>query len=54
MYQRNKNIIYIDIYKLLNNNPKYVPNFLNYYPTSEGYKIISEEIITKISKKLEK
>ena len=54
IYKKNKDVIYIDTFGLLNNNHKYIPNFLNYYPTAEGYKIISEQIIIKISKKLEK
>ena len=54
IYIKNKDVIYIDTFELLDNNHKYIPNFLNYYPTAEGYKIISEQIIIKISKKLEK
>ena len=54
IYIKNKDVIYINIYELINNNHEYVPNFLNYYPSTEGYKLISEQIITKISKKLEK
>ena len=54
IYKNNKDIIYIDIYDLFENNNEYMPNFVNYYPSNKGYKEISNQIIRKISKKLEK
>lgn len=54
VYQSNSEVIYIDTYNLFKNNQEYQPNFLNYYPTKEGYKAISKEITIKIAKTLEK
>lgn len=54
VYQRNEEVIYIDIYRLFETNEKYLPNFLNYHPTRHGYEAISHEIITKVEKKLAK
>lgn len=54
IYKSNKNIIYIDIYDIFNDNPIYFPKIINYYPTREGYEAISLEIIRKMRKKLEK
>ena len=54
IYKNNQDIVYIDISKMSYNKNKYVPFFMNYFPSRSGYKLISEEIIKKISKKLEK
>lgn len=54
IYKNCKDVIYIDTYNLFENNIEYMPNFINYYPSNQGYKEISNQIITKISKKLEK
>lgn len=54
IYKNNKDIIYIDTYELFEKNKLYLPNFINYHPSTHGYKAISNEILTKITKKLEK
>lgn len=54
VYQKNDNVIYIDTYKLFQNNKNYLPNFINYHPNHQGYEAISKQIITKIAKNLEK
>lgn len=54
IYKSNKNVIYIDIYDLFNDNLIYFPQITNYYPSREGYEAISLEIIRKMRKKLEK
>ncbi len=54
IYQNNDDVIYIDTYELFQDNENYLPNFINYYPTRQGYEAISKQIITKIIKKLEK
>ena len=45
--QQQKEIQYIDTYKLLNNFQKYFSNPNSYYPNQYGYKKIAEEIIKK-------
>lgn len=54
IYQDNEDVIYIPTYNLFETNQNYISNPNNIYPNRSGYKAISQEIIYKISKKLEK
>lgn len=54
MYAENENIIYIDIEELFEKNKKFLANPDSIYPNDEGYQVISDKIITKMTKKLEK
>lgn len=54
IYSSNEDIIYIDIQKIFNNNKKLLSNPQSIYPNTKGYKVISNEIIAKMTKKLEK
>ena len=45
--KRNKEILYIDTYNLLENKKKYFNNYNSYYPNSSGYYEISKKIISK-------
>lgn len=54
IYSSNKNIIYIPTYELFENNSAYRSNASNIHPNSFGYRAIYQEIMPKISKKLEK
>lgn len=42
------NIIYIDTYKIFNNNKHLIYSKYNYYPNQDGYKLIAKEIISKL------
>ena len=53
IYAKNKNIIYIPIDEVMKEE-KYYSNELSYYPNRYGYEAISNEIINKMAKKLEK
>lgn len=44
-----KNIKYIEIYNGFINNPSYLPNPSHTYPSLEGYKYISNEIIKELT-----
>ena len=50
----NKKIIYINTAFINKNSNKYLLNSNNIYPNHQGYKEISNKLISKISKKLEK
>lgn len=52
--RNNKDIIYIDTYNIFKYNKNYRSRKQSIYPNRYGYKAISNEIIYKISKKLEK
>ena len=52
--QTNKEIIYIDTKNIFENNKSLLSNPKSIYPNRTGYKEISNEIIAKITKKLEK
>lgn len=54
IYQNNEEVIYISTYDLFEKNKNYTSNPNSIYPNREGYQVISKEIISKISKKLEK
>lgn len=54
IYKRNPNIIYISTTELAENPNVFLPNPNSYYPNYKGYQLISNKIITKIAKKLEK
>lgn len=45
--QNNKDITYIDTYNLLYPKEKYFNNSNDYYPNKEGYKVLSNKIITE-------
>ena len=50
----NRKVIYIDTTFITKNNNKYLSNYKNIYPNTLGYKEISNKLILKTSKKLEK
>lgn len=52
--QTNEEIIYIDTKNIFENNKSLLSNPKSIYPNRTGYKEISNEIIAKITKKLEK
>ena len=54
IYKKNKNITYISTYIISDNKDIFLQNNMNYYPNYKGYRLISNKIIDKISKKLEK
>lgn len=54
IYQNNKDVIYISTYEISKNKNIFLPNPNSYYPNYKGYQVISNKIIDKISKKLEK
>lgn len=54
IYKKNKNITYISTYIISENKDIFLQNNMNYYPNYKGYRLISNKIIDKISKKLEK
>lgn len=53
VFKNNKDIVYIAIDDIINNKNNF-SNPDSYYPNRIGYKLISQKIISKISKKLEK
>lgn len=54
MYKENKDVVYIPIDDILNYDKDSFSNSDSYYPNRIGYQKISQKIISKISKKLEK
>ncbi len=54
IYKNNEDVIYIPTYDIFEKNQNYKSNPNNIYPNRDGYQAISQEIISKISKKLEK
>lgn len=54
MYQENNDVIYISTDDILNYDKDSFSNPDSYYPNRIGYQKISQKIISKISKKLEK
>lgn len=54
IYQKNDHVIYISTYIITENRSIFLPNPNSYYPNYKGYQVISNKIIDKISKKLEK
>lgn len=50
----NPKVIYIDTTFITKNNNEYLSNYKNIYPNTLGYKEISNKLILKTSKKLEK
>ena len=52
--QNNKDIIYIDIYEDFQNNKDFRSRKQNIYPNRHGYQAISNKIIDKMAKRLEK
>lgn len=53
IYQNKEKVIYISTYELFQKDNDYLSNPSNIYPNRSGYQAISQEIILKISKKLE-
>ena len=53
IFKNKSDIEYIDIYNIMEND-HYYSNSQSYYPNYYGYEAIANEIINKISKKLEK
>lgn len=49
-----EDLYYIDLYNLFKSNKKVFTSIKSYYPNSDGYKLISEEIINILDKKLTK
>lgn len=54
IYQNNEDVIYISTYEISQNKNIFLPNPNSYYPNYKGYQVLSNKIIDKISKKLEK
>ena len=54
IYKTNKNVTYISTYIISENKNVFLPNPDSYYPNYKGYQAISNKIIDKITKKLEK
>ena len=54
IYKNNKDIIYIDIYEDFQNNKNFRSRKQNIYPNRHGYQAISNKIIDKMAKRLEK
>lgn len=54
IYKKNSKVIYISTTELAENSNVFLPNPNSYYPNYKGYQLISNKIITKIAKKLEK
>ncbi len=54
IYKTNDDVTYISTYIISENKNIFLPNPNSYYPNYKGYQLISNKIIDKISKKLEK
>ena len=54
IYKSNDDVIYISTYIISENKNIFLPNSNSYYPNYKGYQVISNKIIDKIAKKLEK
>ena len=54
IYKKNKKVTYISTYTISENKNIFLSNPNSYYPNYKGYQLISNKIIDKISKKLEK
>lgn len=54
IYKKNKKVTYISTYMISENKNVFLPNPNSYYPNYKGYQAISNKIIDKITKKLEK
>lgn len=53
IFKKNDNVTYISTYELSENRNVFLPNPSSYNPNYKGYKVISNKIINKMSKKLE-
>lgn len=47
---KNYNVIYVEIGKLFENHPEFLPNDNNIYPSSKGYEAIADEVMKKVNK----
>lgn len=54
IYKENPYVTYISTTELAENPTVFLPNPSSYYPNYKGYQLISNKIIVKIAKKLEK
>lgn len=54
LYNEKENIVYISTTDIIKSDSNYLSNPNSIYPNNAGYKAISDKIILKISKKLEK
>ncbi len=54
IYKSHPDVIYISTKELTENPNVFLPNPNSYYPNYKGYQLISNKIITKMTKKLEK